>query len=224
MGSLIHCLESRLRERLGDRLKTGTSLSELPQDGNVILTVPAATAADFLKTRSPELAGTLSQIPYVSLVSATVFLKKSGLKRVPRGVGVLVAPNEKLRILGVLFNSSSFENRVVHSAWVSCTVLLGGTQDPAIMSESDEKIRMIIRSELDSLFGFEGDPVLEISIKKQKNAIPLYNSDLCQFWKKAKETWCSVPGQVLFGNYTGKVSIRGMIETVSDDLKFPSFK
>ena len=28
----------------------------------------------------------------------------------------------------------------------------------------------------------------------------------------ARETWCATPGRVLFGNYTGQVSLRGMIE------------
>ncbi|HEV2765761.1 MAG TPA: hypothetical protein VGV38_22440 [Pyrinomonadaceae bacterium] len=31
-------------------------------------------------------------------------------------------------------------------------------------------------------------------------------------WQLARETWCATPGRLLFGNYTGQVSLRGMIE------------
>ncbi|MFL6210415.1 MAG: hypothetical protein ACJ74W_16280 [Pyrinomonadaceae bacterium] len=32
------------------------------------------------------------------------------------------------------------------------------------------------------------------------------------FWQTAQAAWCATPGRILFGNYTGQVSLRGMIE------------
>lgn len=31
----------------------------------------------------------------------------------------------------------------------------------------------------------------------------------------ARETWCAAPGRMLFGNYTGQVSLRAMIESAA---------
>jgi hypothetical protein len=34
--------------------------------------------------------------------------------------------------------------------------------------------------------------------------------------KQADETWCVAPGRILFGNYRGQVSLRGMIESSAE--------
>ncbi|MEK6580668.1 MAG: hypothetical protein AABZ55_15700 [Bdellovibrionota bacterium] len=53
-------------------------------------------------------------------------------------------------------------------------------------------------------------------ISRHPRAIPVYGAYLEDVWATAKASWCSTPGHVLFGNYTGQVSIRGMIETLAE--------
>ena len=43
-----------------------------------------------------------------------------------------------------------------------------------------------------------------------------YSTALPAVWRAARETLCAEPGRVLFGNYTGQVSLRGMIETAAE--------
>jgi hypothetical protein len=38
---------------------------------------------------------------------------------------------------------------------------------------------------------------------------------LARVWERARETWCATPGRLLFGNYAGQVSLRGMIEAAA---------
>jgi hypothetical protein len=50
-------------------------------------------------------------------------------------------------------------------------------------------------------------------IHRWPSALPQYGTDLPDVWQTAREGWCGQPGQLLFGNYTGQISLRGMIES-----------
>ncbi len=114
--------------------------------------------------------------------------------------------------MGVLFNSSAFAGRVHDEArHASFTVLLGGTAQPAWAAASDEAIGAAVRAELEALLGVVGEP-LQLVVNRWPRAIPQYATSLPEMWQTARATWCAAPGRVLFGNYTGQVSLRGMIE------------
>jgi oxygen-dependent protoporphyrinogen oxidase len=218
MASLTRALQDRLKGRLGNRMKLGSPVDTLPKHGNVILAVPADVVSSLLAEEDLELSQHLKKVRYAPLVSVTVLLERSSI-RVPQGVGVLIPSAEKSECLGVLFNSSSFENRVTNEdLWVSFTVMLGGTQMPDVITWSDQRIHAAIERELFVLFGFQGSVASHSYINRWKNAIPIYNQDLVSAWKAARRGWCSSPGKLLFGNYTGQVSIRGMIELISREF------
>jgi protoporphyrinogen oxidase len=129
-----------------------------------------------------------------------------------RGVGVLVPAQEARNCLGILFNSSAFAGRVFdESRHASFTVLLGGTAQPRWVAATDEEIGAAVRAELTELLGIQGEP-LQLVINRWPRAIPQYSTSLPALWRLTRETWCAQPGRVLFGNYTGQVSLRGMIE------------
>jgi protoporphyrinogen oxidase len=139
---------------------------------------------------------------------------------VPQGIGVLMSEGEDANSIGILFNSSSFVGRVnlePNSTWVSLTVFLGGARKPEELKFSDEVIVDMIKEDLSRLFGFRGE-ISGLRIHRWKNAVPRYNQYLSDLWEVARQGWCSQPGKVLFGNYTGKVSVRGMIESASGFL------
>ena len=131
-------------------------------------------------------------------------------------MGALVPVSEERKCLGILFTSSSFENRVFdESRYASFTILLGGTLQPQWVSASDAEIKQAVREELASLLGIEGEP-LELVITRWPRAIPQYSIALPKVWNAARESWCGQPGRILFGNYTGQVSLRGMIESAAN--------
>jgi protoporphyrinogen/coproporphyrinogen III oxidase len=215
MGYLIERLEKHLEERLGNRFRKGVNLESLPDAPNLVVTVPAFVAAELLEREAPALSSRLREVRYTPIVSVTAFVSRDSFTRPISGVGALVPACEGRKCLGILFNSSSFENRVVdESRYASFTILLGGSADPARISATDEEIREIVREELSSLLGIKAEP-MELIINRWPRAIPQYSTRLPEVWKAARETWCSQPGRILFGNYTGQVSLRGMIETVA---------
>jgi hypothetical protein len=68
---------------------------------------------------------------------------------------------------------------------------------------------------LGGLLGIKGEPA-ELVINRWRRAIPQYSTALPSVWRTARESWCAEPGRILFGNYTGQVSLRGMIETAAE--------
>ena len=178
--------------------------TSLPDAQNIIVTTPARIAGQLIGNER------LKNITYAPMISATVFVKKSDCK-IPNGIGVLMARGEDRNILGVLFNSETFDNRVFDGDYASLTVMLGGTENPDILHKNEEDVITVILSELSRLLNFKGDA--EIHLNPWQNAIPLHSKELRETLGDLKTGWCSVPGHVLMGNYTGEVSIRGMCQS-----------
>ncbi|HLM54572.1 MAG TPA: protoporphyrinogen oxidase [Pyrinomonadaceae bacterium] len=213
MGDVTERLEKHLERRLGERFRKGVRVTELPDAANVCITTPAYAAARLLETAEPELASALQGVVYTPVVSVTAFVPVEALTRPVKGVGVLAPATEKRRCLGILFASSSFEGRVTDEGrFVSFAVLLGGTSQPAWAEASDAEIEEAVRAELSALLGVRDVPV-RLVISRWRRAIPQYSVTLPAVWQTARETWCAEPGRILFGNYTGQVSLRGMIES-----------
>ena len=215
MSDLVERLEQRLEQRLGERFRKGVTVDSVPDAPNVIIATPTNAAAILIEPESPELSRMLREVHYTPLVSVTAFVDRAACPSIVKGVGALVPESENRHCLGILFTSSSFEGRVSDdNRFASYTVLLGGTSNPQLVNATDDEIKWEIRHELAGLLGLEGEPI-EVVITRWPRAIPQYSTELPRLWETAKATWCSRPGRLLFGNYTGQVSLRGMIESVA---------
>jgi len=212
MGDLTARLEEHLEERLGARFRRGVRVEEMPEAPNVVVATPAQAAAGLLAASAPDLSRALLGVRYTPIVSVTAFYPVSALKLPVKGVGALVPEKEGRKSLGILFTSSSFEGRVSEeSRYASFTVLLGGTSPPYWADATDSEIEEAVREELGALLGVRGEPARRV-ISRWQRAIPQYSVTLPAVWRLARETWCAAPGHILCGNYTGQVSLRGMIE------------
>ena len=215
MGDLTERLQNALTERLGERFRRGEQVREVPAAPNVILATPAYVTSRLLASRELELSGALEGVSYTPIVSVTAFVLTSSFTRPVKGVGVLVPASERRDCLGILFNSSAFEGRVRdESRFASFTVLLGGTAQPLWADATDEEIERAVIAELGALLGIKGRPA-QLIINRWPRAIPQYSTTLPRVWQRARQTWGATPGRVLFGNYTGQVSLRGMIESAA---------
>jgi oxygen-dependent protoporphyrinogen oxidase len=216
MGDLTERLQNALTERLSERFRRGEQVREVPVAPNVILATPAYVTSRLLASREPELSGALEGVSYTPIVSVTAFVLTSSFTRPVKGVGVLVPASERRDCLGILFNSSAFEGRVRdESRFASFTVLLGGTAQPLWADAPDEEIERAVIAELGALLGIKGRPA-QLIINRWPRAIPQYSTTLPRVWQRARQTWCATPGRLLFGNYTGQVSLRGMIESAAN--------
>lgn len=212
MEDLIRRLERRLEERLGDRFRKSVPVERLPVADNLLLAVPAHRAAELLRDEASELAVALSRVHYAPLMPVTAFAARC---RAPRGVGLLFPEDHEMRSaesLGILFNSSAFEGRATESARAeSFSLIFGGAHNPAVFQRSDAEIRKQAAEELRRFLG--AGELVHAVICRQPAAVPCYGAELREVWAIAERTWCSIPGKILFGNYTGQVSIRGMVES-----------
>jgi oxygen-dependent protoporphyrinogen oxidase len=213
MESLTNALALQLRESLGSRFHSGQAVETLPDSPNIILCTPANAAAELIGDADTALSAGLRDLSYTPLISCTVFARKNDFKSCPKGVGVLVPAQEQRDCLGILFPSSSFEGRTTSSEMMSFTVMLGGTARPDIIQKSDGDVRNMVAREMKDILGLRG-PIQNISVFRHTRAIPLYSPAILDLWQTARSGWCSQPGHLLFGNYTGQVSIRGMMETM----------
>ena len=214
MGDLVGRLEQRLEQRLGSRFRKGEPVDQLPEAANVIIATPARAAAQILSSASATLADKLSGVRYTPMVSVTVFVDRHAFTRPLHGVGVLMPAREQTKSLGILFNSSSFDYRVADgSRFASFTVMMGGTAQPHWLTASDEEIRQAVKLELETLLGII-EPH-DVVIHRWPAALPQYSIDLPAVWEYARRSWCATRGHMLFGNYTGQISLRGMIESAA---------
>lgn len=212
MGDLVTKLEKRLEQRLGSRFRKGEELRDAPDAANIILSTPAYATAQLLQTSAPDLAQELGKVRYTPIVSVTTFVERTAFERIIQGVGVLMPACENTKSLGILFNSSSFEYRVTDDARLaSFTVMMGGTARPSWLNAGDEEIQQAIKLELYEFLGIR-EPLATV-IHRWPCALPQYGVELPNVWQSARTSWCAQPGHLLFGNYTGQISLRGMIES-----------
>lgn len=212
IGELVEKLSQHLHAQKNVHIHTQTEAEFLIPAANRILCTPAYATATLIAEEDHLTAALLGMVRYVPLVTATVFVERKAMKRFPGGIGVLVPEREHIPVLGVLFNSASFEGRVNDHGLESLTVILGGTPNAHLMQQDDAALESHITESLEKLFGLARAP-LKTHITRWPNAIPLYDAHLSKALSQAKTGWGATQGNILFGNYTGQVSLRGMIKS-----------
>jgi protoporphyrinogen/coproporphyrinogen III oxidase len=202
----LQALTDALAKEVGDRLRLGVAVQGLGVSGAswtlrtgegelqcdaVVLTVPAATAADLLEGTAPEAAFRLRRLRYNDL--ALVHLHSDVAVD---GLGYQVAFGEDLRTRGVTFNASALGRDGIHTAF------LGGSRDPELMALPDRGIGELAAKEFRRVTGGEAE-VLGVS----RNWIPAWDRS----WT-ALEGLEVPPGIHLLANYNARVGIPGRVE------------
>lgn len=217
----MESLTQALAQKLEGSIRYGHTVESIApylNDQNLILTTPAQITAQLLENLDPQSSSALQQVRYSPLVTCTLFCPAGAFKNgAPRGVGVLIPREEPYRILGVLYNSSAFPSRVTSPDQVSLTIMLGGSTDPEAILLTDSEIKSLIQNELYSLLGLRIDAAsskMTLHITRWNKAIPIFNHSLTLARSALSSGFCSIPGRIVFSNYSDAVSIRGMIETI----------
>lgn len=139
----------------------------------VVVSTAADAAAKLVAGSDADLAGKLTDIYYPPIAVVVTGFRAGQLASPPSGFGVLVPSVEKRKALGVLFNSSAFDNRAP-AGYHLFTTFIGGSREPELCDLPDDELVRIALKELNSLFRVTGEPVLT-EVKKWKRAIPQYN-------------------------------------------------
>jgi oxygen-dependent protoporphyrinogen oxidase len=171
LGDLVGAVTSRLRgellagcrvDRIG-HLNPGFEVDlgdrVLPTDA-VVLALPANAATRIVEQMSPELAGRLGEIRYVSSATVALAYRKEEIEDQHDldGFGFLVPKSEGRRITGCTWMSTKLDHRAPEDG-VLIRVFLGGDSQEEMVDLGDEEIVRVVREELAGLMNITADPM-----------------------------------------------------------------
>lgn len=185
VSSFVEYLHDYLQKEMGIRIVTNVSVSKITHSGTsyiidssngnyvcnkIVLSTPSYVSASLLKQNFPLLSEKLSHINY-SPVSVVGFGYNS-LEQELNGFGLLTTKNSKQKILGVLWDSSIFENRASIGKKM-LRVMIGGARQEELALLSKNELIGITKDGIKQTMGINQDPDI-VYIKQYKNAIPSY--------------------------------------------------
>lgn len=187
----VQTLTDRLRENLGESVKTNTGILNIEKksDGKwlvktdsgeaveavfdcLIVSTPAESAAALIENLDKNLSNQLKNIYYPPVAMVFFGVKKEFLQHKLDGFGFLIPGSEKRKILGTIWNSAVFAGRAP-DGYHLLTTFVGGARNPQIFEKTDEEIFEIVFEELKEILGLQEKPDF-MHIKRWRKAIPQY--------------------------------------------------
>lgn len=186
-------------------LEDGTSLSA----DVVVLCTPAHQATGILKNMDKTASRAYAEIPYPPLSIVCTGFKKEKIKADLSAFGLLIPYKEKRKVLGVLYDSSVFENRAPEGS-VLIRTMVGGARNPAGAELDDRKLLDTVLGELSVVSGVSADPDF-VKIYRHDKAIPQYNVGHMEKVRKLDEFASRHKGLYLSGNALRGVSVNDCV-------------
>lgn len=177
---------------------------KIESDG-VVLAVPSYAAANIIKPIDPELKKVLSSIYYPPVAELVTGYKIEKVKRELDGFGYLIPAKEKRKILGTIWSSAMYAGRAP-VGYVSFTTFVGGSRNPELLKNNDDKILDFTNSELKSIIGIDGSPDF-VKIIRWDKAIPQYNLGYYKTIEAIERFEQNFPGAFVCSNYRGGISV-----------------
>jgi protoporphyrinogen/coproporphyrinogen III oxidase len=171
----------------------------------VITTIPSYSTAPLIAPMDSAVAESLKSIYYPPVVEVFLGFKASDIRRPLDGFGFLVPAKERRKILGTIWSSSLFPGRAPQGH-VALTTFVGGSRQPDLTEENDERIVSLVSEELSSIMGVAGRPVYR-RIARWQRAIPQYNLGHLSMIEQVEQFEQNHPGLFLSGNFRGGISV-----------------
>jgi len=124
----------------------------------VVLAIPAYDAAELLSSVSPEAAGTLRTIRYVSTGTLSLAYKRDASVERLGGFGVLVPGSEKRPLNAITWSSTKFDHRAPEGHSL-LRAFFGGSRSPGSMQLDDGELLRVVKRELRSIMGVAKEPL-----------------------------------------------------------------
>ncbi|MBU1186498.1 MAG: protoporphyrinogen oxidase [Acidobacteria bacterium] len=178
----------------------------------VVLATPPSTTASLLEGSLNGMTDDLKKIP-MSPVALIHWRAREDNHTFPDGFGFLMPRLFEYRVLGTLFPSRLFPNRV-SDGWQLFASFYGGMTDPGAVDLSDDALIELLLDEHRRIFHTTLDGVEILRILRYSAAIPQLLPDhperIMQFREILKK---KMPGIDLAGNYLTGVGIEHAIES-----------
>lgn len=220
----IQNFAKHLAERFGDKLKTGVSVVSLLKNekwevelssgevllaDEVVFSTPASVTAKLVESFDPALAAELQKIDYAPVVSVNLGFTTTGTHQ--QGFGFLIPKIENKPILGIIFNSGTFDG-VSPSGGANYTVMIGGACNPDAVKKSEAELIRLALESLDSFLGIKEKPVVT-GVKLWPAAIPQYNVGHFKRVDAITNLASSHPGLHLLGNWKNGIGVNDCIKS-----------
>lgn len=157
-------------EKTEEKFLIYTTKEDKEEFDNVILSTPAYESAKILNKVDSEFSVLLHDIEYSPI--SVVGLGYSELKHNLDGFGLLTTTSSKKDVLGVLWDSSIFEDRA-DKGKKALRVMIGGQRNPDLALKNDEELKNIAIKGVKETMGIEELPET-VYVKKWEKGIPNY--------------------------------------------------
>lgn len=175
------------------------------ETAHLYLTAPACVTTKCFERTNPEISKALGSIQYAPVV--TVHVRVSKQEAYPfDGFGILIPSSERRRILGVLWNSSTFPSLFPDKQNHYLTVFVGGAHRAELVHEDESVIKKIVSDEVKDLFALKSDPSI-IGVRCYEKAIPQFvmgYGKILESLQRSQEHHSSLK---FAGNYMSGISI-----------------
>jgi oxygen-dependent protoporphyrinogen oxidase len=220
-------LARALAGRLGERLALGTRAAALSREGagfrleleggaggalrarQVVLALPAWSAAELVRPLGGEHASLLGAVEYAPLVSASLGLDPGAVREPVRGFGFLVPRAAGQPLLGALFMSRVFPGRAPAGREL-LTCMIGGARWREAVEAPEDLLVARIAEGLDRALGLREAPRL-VALTRWPRAVPQPGRDHPRLVSKLREAAAAAGPLRLAGGYLDGVAVADAI-------------
>lgn len=200
LGAAVESIDAAAGDRFRVRLASGETIDA----DAVVLSCPSPEAARIVGALDADLASLLSEIPSASIaVVATVY--DAAATEPPHGFGFLVPRGEGPRILGCLWDSSTWQGRAPEGR-VLLRTMIGGAHDPEAIRLDDEALLALVARDLAACMGLRDAPTFH-RIYRYPSGIPQYRPGHSARLARIRERLALRPGLFVAGNSYGGISL-----------------
>jgi len=171
----------------------------------VVLSVPAAAAAELVRPLRPSLAAVLGQIHYPPVTQVFLGFRTGTFAQPLDGFGFLVPEKEQRRILGTIWSSALFADRAP-AGYDAFTTFVGGTRQPDVARLGDREIAAAVTGELHALMGGTAAPAF-VRVVRWEKAIPQYLLGYGGVVAAIEGAERELPGLHFCSNYRGGIAV-----------------
>jgi len=175
----------------------------------VVLSVPADTAAQLLDPLDRSLAKLLRGIQYTPVSVVHTGFDRRSIKHPLDGTGFLIPRRAGVATTGCLWMSSLFPGCAPQDR-VLLTNYLGGARLPEAAEWDDERSLTEILNVITPLLNIRDEPEM-LRIDRHYRALPLYHGNYHARMKTVTDCLQQIPGLNLEANYRGGISVRDRI-------------
>ncbi|MEQ7871684.1 protoporphyrinogen oxidase [Chromohalobacter salexigens] len=196
--------------READGWQVETAAGQRIRTRELVLAVPAPTAAALLAPLDAALAAPLEEIAYPPVNAVSVGFRRADVDHPLDGFGMLIPGVERRRTLGALFSSTLFPGRAP-SDHVLLTAFLGGRRQPEAASGDDaEQVAQVV-ADLGDLLGIHAEPVWQC-VSRWPQAIPQYERGHLARIAALDAALEAHPGLSLLGNWRDGIAVGDCLE------------